>query len=206
MIKMLAIAPEDGWAYVQINNKIQLIRPPYTKSSSSVVSIESVETAITRYGFRQSDKKQDEFADWASLINHLNSLIVSSRKARGVEAPDNIGDEMLELAPEKILKEFLERIENELIPDFKWNHAEMLLIKMLKLQSFCENSDLHNKAIELLDKVNLTREQREKNKNVMATEDIEYNSIFRLTYQRYGKENVDKMTKDIYSRGLVFAF
>ena len=51
MLKLLATAPEDGWAFVQRDAEILLVRPPYRRWDLSIVPEATVERAIHDYGF-----------------------------------------------------------------------------------------------------------------------------------------------------------
>ncbi len=46
MIELLAVADEVGWAYVRCEKDVFLVRPPYTKSSRTLVDDQTVEKAV----------------------------------------------------------------------------------------------------------------------------------------------------------------
>ncbi|MEA3281874.1 MAG: hypothetical protein U9Q68_04830 [Euryarchaeota archaeon] len=53
--KIIAAAPDDGWGFVSEEEKIFLLRPPYTSSDEIEVSMKVVENAIHIRGFEECD-------------------------------------------------------------------------------------------------------------------------------------------------------
>ena len=148
MLELLAIASEDGWAFVRTEGDIVLARPPYSASNSSSVSEASVEKAVVHHGFSASER---EFPNWRELIEFLNQQVRETRDARGEEIQrEGLGAQMMEFASRDILENFLSRVETELLPSASWEPAERLLIDMLQLPQIQQNKQLLSRATNLL--------------------------------------------------------
>src|SRR5208337_3905360 len=106
-----------------------LIRPPYSSGVASVLPEDCLEDAITRHGFSAS---AEEFASWEEVIAFLNQRVVAARRSLGMDTPGSIpGGAILEAAPTEVLEHFLDRVENELIPQGLFDGAEDLLLALL---------------------------------------------------------------------------
>jgi hypothetical protein len=76
MLELLAFAPEDGWAYYRVGSEVWLLRPPYTKASSSVATQGAVSAACSRYGFVPPPPGHETYRTLASLLEFLGARIV----------------------------------------------------------------------------------------------------------------------------------
>jgi hypothetical protein len=151
MLKVLAIAAEDGWAFVRTDDDIRVVRPPYWHSNTSSTSEYSVQAAIARHGFSPCD---EQFADWEGLTAFLNEKVRASRLARGEEIRRRgLGAEILQFAPANVLESFLSRVETELLPPGDWDSAERLLHDMLKVPEVRKNDSLFSRVCDLLVRV-----------------------------------------------------
>lgn len=207
MIELLAFAPEDGWAYIQTDAKVRLVRPPFTRESISVVQKESVVTALTRYGFVLPPEGYQDFPNWSALFDFLRAQLVQALKAKGEwVADDSPGEDLLAFAPPDKLREFLARTEAELIPNEKWDHAENLLLKMLALPSFPQQVDLYERAVGLLGRVSQGRAKKQKELFTLAQEDVDFPKTFPRAAEHYGQQEVVKLAEEIACRGTIFSF
>ena len=69
---------------------------------------------------------REQFVTWEEAIDYLNRQAVVSRRALGKEIPESIASaDIIETAPENVLTEFLERVENELIPKKMFDPARI---------------------------------------------------------------------------------
>lgn len=206
MLELLAFAPEDGWAYIVNDAEVRLIRPPFTRNSTSVVQKESVATAVTRHGFVLPPEGHETFPNWPALLDFLSTQLVVARLAKGSVVDDDAGEDLLAFAPADTLRGFLDRIGTELIPNCEWDHAEKLLLKMLAMPSFVTLTDLYKRAVDLLGQISKGRKKKQEELLDIAREDINFAKIFPGAAQHYGQQKVDELTSEIASRGTVFTF
>ncbi len=156
MLRLLAFAVNDGWAFVREGQSVVLIRPPYSTANMCRVPEESVETGVAGYGFSACE---NDFADWRELIGFLNEQLRESRGEQIVR--DGLGGQMLQYAPCDVLDRFLARIETELLPAGSWEPAERLLIDMLKLPQVDEDAQIRARVTNLLDRTVTARNNAE---------------------------------------------
>lgn len=207
MLELLAFAPEDGWAYIQTDTDVRLVRPPYTRNSMSVVKKDSVTTALTRYGFVLPPQGHAVFLDWPALLDFLGAQLIEARRAKdGGTADDTAGVGLLAFAPADTLRRFLDRIGDDLIPNCEWDHAENLLLKMLALPSLRDSADLYERALDLLGSVSQGRAKKQEELLGIAREDVDFVKVFPMALERYGRQEVDELADAIAGRGTVFAF
>lgn len=206
MLELLASAPEDGWAYVREGELIRLIRPPYTRSRSSVVSEQSVKNAIAKHGFARSDESERCFRDWPAVIQFLGARMLEALRARRLEIIEDTGERLLEFASVETLNRYLARIDAELISSSRWDHAEHLLVNMLCLPAIREASASYDRAVALLKKVQEGRQREDRAKKQLAVEDNDFERVFPQASARYGRERITRVAEQISSRGHVFAF
>jgi hypothetical protein len=151
MLKLVASAPGDGWAFVQRGEETLLVRPPYQQWALTSVSEGAVETAVQHHGFVLEEKS---FSDWGSLIAHLKEQYLAWRHERGVAIPDvEEVRSLIHLAPTYILENYMNRIEDELLPQGEWQAAMKLLAYLLGVEAVKSDSDLYERALGLLQMV-----------------------------------------------------
>lgn len=75
--KVIAIAPNDGWAFISKDGKIFLLRPPYVYSNQIEVSGKDVENAIHLHGFEECSFG---FSDLKEIIGFLKDKYVESMR------------------------------------------------------------------------------------------------------------------------------
>jgi|GEM_PF-2501050 len=208
MLELLAIAPEDGWALVRSGGRgVRLVRPPYTKNSAAFVSEDSVSVAVSKHGFLVPGPEHSRFSNWRELVAYLDGGIGA---ARGTQVsgglPDDAGEQLLEFAPPDVLREFLRRVEEELIPEGRWDHAENLLLKMLVLDSVCGDPGLRDKAVKLLKRVSSEKEAKAAAWSGLAMEGNDIGKRFPRATEEYGSETIGRIAQAVQNRGMVFAF
>ena len=54
-IKVIAIAPNDRWAFVKMAERILLFRPPYASSNQTEVTQKDIAKALHLHGFEECD-------------------------------------------------------------------------------------------------------------------------------------------------------
>jgi len=113
-IKMIAIAPYDGWAFIIKEERLYLLRPPYRAKDLLEVEEKDLENAIHKSGFQECDQA---FNNLAEIIGFLDEQYIEAMKKRGIALPDKEQlKELLEYATEEILTGYLEKAEREFIP------------------------------------------------------------------------------------------
>lgn len=148
-IKMVAIAPYDGWAFIQKDGRLHLLRPPYHANDLIEVSEKDLERAVNRYGFEACDF---EFINFAGAIAFLKQTYVENMKKQGFSLPQK--DEikaLLNHATDEILYGYLEKVEKEFIPQRRLDAAETLLMDLLRLDKVCKNDSLRNRVLDLIE-------------------------------------------------------
>ncbi|MBF0550362.1 MAG: hypothetical protein HQK60_07495 [Deltaproteobacteria bacterium] len=138
-INLLAYFDLDGSAIVKIDSDLLLARPPFEKRHIIKINETMLDKAVLRFGFFSTEKM---FSDWETLIQFLNAQVAEAHKARGVDLSKvDVSQDIIDLAPPEILDQYLDRIESELIPARRFDHAESVLMAMIK----SNNPDLSSK-------------------------------------------------------------
>ncbi|MBF0475663.1 MAG: hypothetical protein HQK59_07465 [Deltaproteobacteria bacterium] len=135
-IVLLAYFDLDGSAIVKIDSELLLARPPFEKRHIIKVDETTLGMAILRFGFFSTEKL---FPDWEALIEFLQAQVAEAHKASGLDLSKvDVSQDIIDLAPPEILDRYLDRIERELIPTRRFDHAEAVLMAMIK----SDNPDL----------------------------------------------------------------
>jgi len=151
-IKIIAIAPNDGWAFIIKEYKIFLLHPPYISSNQIEVSEKDVGTAIHLHGFEECNF---DFNSLHEVIEFLKTKYIESMKKQGIGLPSSEQlRELLKYAPDDVLLQYLKRAEEELIPEGKLDAAESIALELLKLDKVKDNLEMHDMAADILDKCN----------------------------------------------------
>ena len=149
-IKIIAIAPNDGWAFIIKEDKIFLLHPPYVSSNQLEVSEEDVETAIHLHGFEECNF---DFNSLHEVIEFLKTKYIESMKNQGIglQSSEQLR-ELLKYAPDDVLLQYLKRAEEELIPEGKLDAAESIALELLKLDQVKEDREMLDMAADIIDK------------------------------------------------------
>jgi hypothetical protein len=149
MIKLLAVAAQDAYAIIQDERGMYFIRPPFTSRQKSPIPPEALDQALRFHGFRPSERT---FSKWAELIQHLCDQAVETRIAAGDPAPDRGRvKRMVERAPMEIVLQYLDRIENELLPSQEFHAGSRILTALLKNPVVQNAPPLIGRCAQLLD-------------------------------------------------------
>ncbi|MCY2990110.1 MAG: hypothetical protein NTY19_19885 [Planctomycetota bacterium] len=200
MLKLLAVAPEDGWAFVRTGESIWLVRPPYSRSNTSPVSERVLEKGVTRHGFSACERG---FADWRELVEFLNEEVRKSREARGEQiVREGLGAQLLQFAPDDVLGRFLSRVETELLPAGSWEPAERLLIDMLRLPQVRQNPGILARVSDLLGRTVKARKDSEaRGQNLFEDDDIVAQCP--ALKQRYNSDALVEFNRRVCRKGSV---
>lgn len=145
--RMLAASYDDGWAFVQSDDVIFLVRPPYSGQPAIRVDESTVQAAVASHGFEEVEQ---EFGSWGAVFDYLNE---QAREARGnVEADkehSDLGEALLRSASDDTISAFLDKVEFHLIPDGDWLRAENVLNFLLSAERVHAKRALWKRAVAL---------------------------------------------------------
>jgi hypothetical protein len=163
MLSLVAISRADGWAVVRDGKHLLLVHPPYTRIGQRPVDEDYVETAVSRLAFQRPQQPMD-FSGWQPLIAHLNGEVEKARSELGQSMDDaGLSERLLALAPLPVLRGFVERARNELLPDpLAWAGAERLLLALLRLPQVSGSPELHGAALDLLSDLTDAKGERDR--------------------------------------------
>lgn len=148
-VKIIAIAPNDGWAFIVKEEKILLIRPPYLFSNQIEASGKVVENAIHLHGFKECELTYNSVAE---VVRFLKDKYVESCRNQGMEVPSlEKLKELLKYASVDILKDYFEKAKNKLIPERKLDAAKSLVLELMKLQQVKNSAELIELGVEILE-------------------------------------------------------
>ena len=192
MIELLALAPEDGWAFVRSADRIVLLRPPYGKRRRPTVEESVVARAVAVEGFTAEDRG---FADWDALLAFLKERFLANRPALPPAlAPESI-ERILRHAPRSSLESLLDRIEREFLPDRQWDAAVELLARFLSVDSPAI-TEQRPRAVGLL-----VRCQQERSAARQRLQRLADSAEAPFATQKYGREPVRARAEEIRRKG-----
>jgi hypothetical protein len=152
MLRLRAAAWEDGYAVVESDGALFMIRPPYRQVNKVAVPESDLESAVAKHGFSATDQS---FEDWAALIEHLKRRFIEERKGQG-QVPDSARiKKLIERVPAYIVASYLDRIEDELLPQKQWRAANGVLAHLLRNPVVRQDPGLLDRVSVLLERVEL---------------------------------------------------
>ncbi|MBZ5618263.1 MAG: hypothetical protein LAQ69_05925 [Acidobacteriia bacterium] len=152
MLELLAIAREDGWAFVRQDEQLMLVKPPYRQSNLARVSEEILEKAVSVHGF---EPIQQTYPGWAPLIQFLRAELSKVHESKlGILGDAELKFELLRDAPREILEDYLHRTESELIPNGEFSAALDLTTVLMGIDTIRQDATLYSRAIALLQQCN----------------------------------------------------
>ncbi len=158
--KIIAAAPDDGWGFILEEEKIFLLRPPYTSSDKIEVSMKVVENAIHLRGFEEYNITLDTINE---VVRSLKEMYIESKRRQGIYPPSSEQlKEFLKYATDDVLLEYLNRAYNELIPEGKLDAAEAIALDLLNLENVQNNTEMLSMGLGILKKCRQGREGLEK--------------------------------------------
>ena len=134
MPKLLALAPQDGWAFVEHNGSTLLIKPPYKAVNTTQVSLDAIEKAVTNYGF---EALSVSFHNWNELLAFIRQKAEASNRAssKAVKSIEQIVSSTFAHASSKLVSNVLNRVEAELVQTAQWKAALQILKSLLQVES-----------------------------------------------------------------------
>jgi hypothetical protein len=196
VIHLVAVAYDDGYAFVREGDALYSVRPPF--SAKRLASESSAERAITGFGF---ERAEGPFKDWTSLIDHLKGELIRRREEAGAHPDTKRIRQLVERAPKRIVETFLEKIEHELIPNKEWKAVMSLLTSLLRNKAVECDASLLRRCADLQ-----SRSLEEQNSRTVGLEELEEEALrieFPFGWDRYG-EDILRVTKYIRRDGQIF--
>jgi len=136
-ILIVCQAYKDGWAYAKTlaDNKTWVIKPPYKLESFVTINETSVASAVCKHGFSCADLPEKPFSNLAELIQFLEKKYVEEHRQHHTATEDSAAiKQLIHFAPKEIIIQYLDAVENELIPNQEINAAKKLLADLLTTQ------------------------------------------------------------------------
>ncbi len=189
MLKLLAFAPEDGWAFIERGKELFVTRPPYWNSTTSTVSATMIEKAIRDYGFTRASTV---FDDWESLVTHLKGEIVRCGDHRKIPEIDEQVRNLLNRAPAEVISKFLERIRGEFFVA-NLDAAKKAIVFILSLKVVQENDVLRADSLRLLEELLSKIHSRQEIVRQGAQEELQ--KRYREVFVRYGNQVEDAIDR-----------
>jgi hypothetical protein len=199
-IKVVALAPRDGWAFIEDNGDLFLLRPPYTVSSKIQCTKNELEEAVLKHGFHSVDYP---FKNYSEAIRFIKDEHVKSNKERGAAAPTMEElKELLDYASEDVLLGFLGKAEKELIPEGKIEAAESLALDLMKLDKLIENKKLLDYALNIIYKCADLRKKRKEWE--IKFQEKWLNEKFGNIVRKYSEERIIERIRSTQQKGVLF--
>jgi hypothetical protein len=199
-IKIIAIAPNDGWAFIVKEGKIFLLRPPYTSSNQIEVSRRVVENAIHLHGFEECDITLSSVNE---VVRFLKEAYIELKKKQGVSLPSSEQlRELLKYATDDVLLEYLTKAKRELIPEGELDAAESIALELMKLEKVKKNPEMGELGLDILEKCNQER-KRMKELAIGMSNNLKDTWAIRFpdAVGRYPIDSIIKRQKVISARG-----
>lgn len=199
-IKIIAIAPNDGWGFIEKEEKISLLRPPYTSSNLIEVSRKEVENAIHLHGFEECDISLNGINE---AVKFLKEKYIESKETQGIDLPSSKQlRELLKYATDDVLLEYLSKAQRELIPEGKLDAAESIALELMKLESVNDNPEMREKGIDILEKCSQGRKRvKELEFGISNKQQETWRDRFPYVVDIYSIDSIRDYSKSIKERG-----
>ncbi len=172
-----AFSPADGMAIVRNEQHLRLIRPPYKQTNTVELPENAIQDAVLNHGFYVSG---GQFNSWKSIIVFLNQQLAEYRENQGRPMSEEFNNvEMLEMAPLEILEGFLFKVENELIPQSQYEHAENFLLALLESNATQKHPCLKDQSAKLLKQIQHVENAKTNPNEVFANHYSPFKSLAR---------------------------
>jgi len=201
-IKIIAIAPKDGWGFIEKEEKLFLLRPPYTTSDQIEVTIKDLSKAIHSYGFEECAISRNSINE---TVKFLKDAYIETKKTQGIELPSfEKLREGLKYATDDVLLEYLKRAKKELIPEGKLDAAESVTIDLMKLERVMRNPEMQKMAIDILENCKEEREKLRELENLIRDNQEEtWKDRFLGVVSTYPIDAIKKHQKAIAENGQI---
>jgi hypothetical protein len=195
-IKMISIAQQDGCAFVIKDECLYLLRYPYQSCDLIEASKDDLVNAVHRYGFIECD---EEFNNLSETVNFLKIKYAEYIEKERASLP---GKEHLKslfhYATDEILSKYLDRVENELIPQRKLDAAESIALELLRVEKVIKNENMHNRALNI---INRCKEERNHLKNIILLKERDLLKEFPNSIKKYTEKGIMELKKYFFKKG-----
>ncbi|RCV63136.1 hypothetical protein C5S53_15435 [Methanophagales archaeon] len=201
-IKIMATAPNDGWGFIEKEEKLFLLRPPYTTSDLIEVTIKDLSKAIHSYGFEECAISLNSMHE---VVKFLKEAYIETKKTQGIELPSfEKLREGLKYATDDVLLEYLKRAKSELIPEGKFDAAESVTIDLMKLERVMTNLEMQKMAIAILENCKEERERlRDLENQIRDNQEETWKARFLGVVSIYPIDAIKKHQKAIAENGQI---
>ena len=198
MLKLLAIAAGDGWAFAGDNGTVFLVKPPYQKDGLVKVTSDALAAAVERYGFSKMDK---DFDGWRSLIDFLKDELIRSRRELGQKIEIEKIRDLINFAPPEILQKYLDRIESELLPGGEFRAASAVLERLLRLDKVKQDPSLKEKTEGLLKNCQVQEALKAKGLRELVDPEAEIRQKYPSLIKRFNPGDVYTKAQSVMKKG-----
>jgi len=147
-VRIIAIAPYDGWAFISKEDGTFLLRPPYTSSNLIESSMEDVENAVLKHDFEECEVSLENIS---GAVKYLKNVYMEKKREQGIGVPsDERLKEIWKYASDDILLKYLNKAKDELIPKGQYNAAESFAQDLRSLESVQKNPDMMKMVSDIL--------------------------------------------------------
>lgn len=201
-IKIIAIAPKDGWGFIEKEEKLFLLRPPYTTSDQIEVTIKDLSKAIHSYGFEECAISRNSINE---TVKFLKDAYIETKKTQGIELPSfEKLREGLKYATDEVLLEYLKRAKKELIPEGKLDAAESVTIDLMKLERVMTNQEMQKMAIDILENCKEERERlRDLENQIRENQEETWKARFLGVESTYPIDAIRRRQRNITKEGQI---
>ncbi|WP_130470705.1 hypothetical protein [Candidatus Magnetaquicoccus inordinatus] len=148
MLKLVAIAEEDGWGIVRTDSGLKICQPPYQKWNLQSIPEDLLAQAIGKHGFKPVTT---DFLNWKELLAYLKQQQLSACQKLGLpEISEQDLAKLIQKLPAERLTALFDHVENIHLPNGHWQAAENLLQTLLSAQAVINSPVLRTRGDELL--------------------------------------------------------
>ena len=193
MLRILAVAPADGWAFVETAaGSVFLVRPPYHLPSTQV-SAATPRIAVSQHGFEARDIHCEH---WDAVVAAVNK-IVNDRRKPAWQPPGQLGGDLLAAAPDTVFERFLDQVEKELIDRAEFLTAETVLMELMSNSQLCADPRRMRRVSSLFRTVLERRRAHALQLERFLRDHRAVEEQFPLASARYGSEPLVELSREI---------
>lgn len=199
-IKIIAIAPHDGWTFIVEEKKIFLLRPPYVFSNRIEVSKKDVKKAIYLYGFEETNVILDNINE---VVRFLKEEYIKSKENQGIDLPSSKQlRRLLKYATDDILLKYINRAKKELIPKGNFEAAEFIALELIKLEKVKNNPNLLDMTGKIIQKCSQERRRIKKlESEILKNRKETWKERFPNASKKYPDDSIIEYSELIKERG-----
>ncbi len=147
-IKMIAIAPYGGCAFVIMDEALYLLRPPYRTNDLVEATEEDLLKAVAHHGFAECNYASDTMV---GIITYLKDKYVAAMEKEGVKLadPEEL-KELLHYASVEVLQAYLDKAENDFLANHNLDAAEEIALHLIAIDKVVADETLFQRSREIL--------------------------------------------------------